>query len=48
VTWTDWLIGLAVAVVVAWLALVVALVIARPRGSVLREALRLLPDLVPC
>jgi len=46
VTWTDWLIGLAVAVVVAWLALVVALVIVRPRGSVLREALRLLPDLI--
>jgi uncharacterized membrane protein YkvA (DUF1232 family) len=30
----------------AWVALIVALVIARPRGGLLREALRLLPDLL--
>jgi uncharacterized membrane protein YkvA (DUF1232 family) len=34
------LIGLAI----AWLALVVALLLARPRGGLLREAVRLLPD----
>lgn len=28
----------------AWLALVVALVIVRPRGGLLREAMRILPD----
>jgi uncharacterized membrane protein YkvA (DUF1232 family) len=30
----------------AWVVLLVALVIARPRGGLLREALRLLPDLL--
>lgn len=44
--WWDLLIGVAAAVLVAWLALVVALLVARPRGSLLREALRLLPDVV--
>jgi uncharacterized membrane protein YkvA (DUF1232 family) len=42
--WWDLTIGLAVALVVAWLALVIALVVARPRGGLLREALRVLPD----
>lgn len=41
-----WLIGLVVALLVSWLALVVALVVARPRGDLLREAIRLLPDTV--
>ena len=45
-SWWDLLIGVAAAVLVAWLALVVALLVARPRGSLLREALRLLPDVV--
>ncbi|MEU6409219.1 DUF1232 domain-containing protein [Microbispora sp. NPDC046933] len=40
----DLLIGLAVALAVTWLALIGALAIARPRGGLLREALRLLPD----
>ncbi|WP_326835156.1 DUF1232 domain-containing protein [Amycolatopsis rhabdoformis] len=44
--WWDLLIGIGGAVVLAWLALVVVLIIARPRGSLLREALRVLPDLL--
>ncbi|WET82404.1 YkvA family protein [Amycolatopsis sp. QT-25] len=44
--WWDLLLGLAGALLVAWLALVVALVLARPRGGLLREALRLLPDVL--
>jgi len=44
--WWDLLIGIAAALLVAWLALVVVLLIARPRGSLLREALRLLPDVL--
>ena len=32
------------AIVTTWLALIVALLLARPKGSVLTEALRLLPD----
>jgi uncharacterized membrane protein YkvA (DUF1232 family) len=42
----DLLLGMAVALVVAWVALVLALVVARPRGRLLREALRLLPDVL--
>ena len=44
--WLDLLVGLAGALVLAWLALVVVLLAARPKGPVLAEALRLLPDLV--
>jgi len=36
----------AVALLVAWAALVVALVVARPKGALLGEAMRLLPDLL--
>ncbi|MDQ7802978.1 YkvA family protein [Amycolatopsis sp. A133] len=42
----DLLIGVAAALVLAWAALVVALVVVRPRGGLLREALRLLPDVL--
>ncbi|KAB8191154.1 DUF1232 domain-containing protein [Nonomuraea phyllanthi] len=42
----DLLIGLAVALLVTWLALIGALAIVRPRGGLLREALRLLPDVL--
>lgn len=42
----DLLIGVAIALLVAWIALVVVLVIIRPRDSLLREALRLLPDVL--
>lgn len=39
-------IGVVLALVLVWLVLVVALLIARPKGSMLRESLRLLPDLL--
>ena len=44
--WKDVLIGIGAAVVVSWLALVAALLLVRPKGNVLREALRILPDLI--
>ncbi|SEP53313.1 YkvA family protein [Amycolatopsis saalfeldensis] len=44
--WWDLLVGVVAAVLLAWLALVIVLVIARPRGGLLREALRVLPDVV--
>ncbi|MDE9365679.1 YkvA family protein [Luteipulveratus sp. YIM 133132] len=44
--WPDVLIGALVALAAAWLLLVLALVVVRPRGGLLREALRLLPDLL--
>jgi uncharacterized membrane protein YkvA (DUF1232 family) len=44
--WLDALIGMAVAVLISWLLLIVALLLLRPRGAVLAEAVRLLPDLL--
>lgn len=44
--WWDLVIGLAAALLLTWLALVVALLIARPRGHLLREALRVLSDVL--
>lgn len=44
--WWDLLIGVALGALVVWVALIVALVIVRPRGGMLREALRLLPDVL--
>lgn len=44
--WLDVMAGIAAAALVAWVALVLALVIVRPRGGLLREALRLLPDVL--
>ena len=44
--WRDLLIGLGAALVITWLALVVALLLIRPKGNVLRESLRILPDLI--
>jgi len=38
------LIGIAIALVVAWGILVLLLLRVRPKGSLLREALRILPD----
>jgi hypothetical protein len=35
--------GVAVALVACWLALVIALLVARPKGSLLAEAIRILP-----
>ncbi|EOD68641.1 YkvA family protein [Amycolatopsis vancoresmycina] len=42
----DLLIGAGAALLLAWLVLVAALVVVRPRGGLLREALRLLPDVL--
>ena len=44
--WWNLLIGVAGALLLAWLVLVVALILARPRGGLLREAMRLLPDVL--
>jgi uncharacterized membrane protein YkvA (DUF1232 family) len=44
--WWNLLIGSAAALLVPWLALVLTLIIARPRGGLLREALRVLPDVI--
>jgi uncharacterized membrane protein YkvA (DUF1232 family) len=44
--WLSTLIGLAIALVVVWLAFVIGLVVANPGANQLREALRLLPDLL--
>ena len=42
--WWDLAIGVGAALVLAWIALVIALAVLRPRGGLLREALRILPD----
>jgi uncharacterized membrane protein YkvA (DUF1232 family) len=42
--WWRTLIGIAVALLVAWGVLVIFLVLARPKGSLIQEAMRLLPD----
>ncbi|MET8764180.1 DUF1232 domain-containing protein [Lentzea sp. NPDC004782] len=44
--WWDLLIGIGAALLLSWIALVAALLVARPRGGLLREALRLLPDVL--
>ena len=44
--WSDGLIGIAAALLLAWLAFVIALAILRPRSGLLREALRVLPDVL--
>jgi uncharacterized membrane protein YkvA (DUF1232 family) len=40
------LIGIGAALLLVWLALLTALAVARPKGGLLKEALRLLPDLL--
>ena len=44
--WWDLLVGVAAALAVTWLALIVTLAIVRPRGGLVHEALRLLPDVL--
>ncbi len=44
--WIDVVVGAALTLLVTWLALVVALLVGRPRGKMLTESLRLLPDLL--
>ena len=42
--WWDLAIGVASALLLAWVAFVIVLAILRPRGGLLLEALRILPD----
>jgi uncharacterized membrane protein YkvA (DUF1232 family) len=44
--WWDLVIGVGAALALAWLALLIALVVVRPRGGLLREAVRVLPDVL--
>ena len=44
--WLDVIISVTAALLLSWLALIIALAIFRPKGSLLKEALRLLPDLL--
>jgi uncharacterized membrane protein YkvA (DUF1232 family) len=44
--WLDLLIGAASAVLLTWGCLVIVMLIARPRRELLREALRMIPDLL--
>ncbi|TDQ05666.1 YkvA family protein [Labedaea rhizosphaerae] len=44
--WAELVVGLVGALLLAWVALIVVLVWLRPRGGLLREALRVLPDLL--
>jgi uncharacterized membrane protein YkvA (DUF1232 family) len=44
--WLDLAIGIAAAVVSAWTVLIIALAILRPRAGLLREAIRILPDVL--
>lgn len=44
--WWDLVIGVTGTLLLTWLALVVVLIVVRPRGGLLTEALRLLPDVL--
>ena len=44
--WREILIALVAAIMLGWLVLVVALVIIRPKGNLVGESLRILPDLI--
>jgi uncharacterized membrane protein YkvA (DUF1232 family) len=44
--WWETLLGIGIALVAAWLALVTVLLLVKPKGSLLAEALRLLPDVL--
>jgi uncharacterized membrane protein YkvA (DUF1232 family) len=45
VVW-DILIGVGIGLAASWLALVIGLLLVRPQGSLLAEAVRILPDLL--
>ena len=45
-SWWNLALGVVAGLVLAWLALVIGLILVRPRGGLLREALRLLPDVI--
>ncbi|MEO3854853.1 DUF1232 domain-containing protein [Acrocarpospora sp. B8E8] len=42
----DILIGVLIAVAATWIVLIIGLAVVRPKGSLLTEALRILPDLL--
>jgi uncharacterized membrane protein YkvA (DUF1232 family) len=44
--WREVLVGVGIALVTCWLLLLVGLLLVRPRGGLLKEAVRVLPDLV--
>jgi len=44
--WLDLVLGLAAGLALAWLVLAIALLFVQPRGGLLREAMRLLPDVL--
>jgi uncharacterized membrane protein YkvA (DUF1232 family) len=44
--WWDVLLGIGIGVLASWTALALGMLLARPKGPLLREALRLLPDLL--
>ena len=44
--WAELLVGVIGALLLAWVALILVLACLRPRGGLLREALRVLPDLL--
>ncbi|MFJ9824289.1 YkvA family protein [Streptomyces sp. NPDC101160] len=44
--WWDILLAIGAGLLATWLALLIALLIVRPKGALLAEAMRLLPDLV--
>jgi uncharacterized membrane protein YkvA (DUF1232 family) len=44
--WLDVIIGVVAALLLTWLALIITLAIRRPKGDLLRESLRLFPDLL--
>ena len=43
---TDWIVGIVVAVVAIWMALLVAFWLLRPKGATVREILAVIPDLL--
>lgn len=45
-SWVSVAIGAVTGLVLAWLVLIAALAVARPRGGLLSEALRILPDVL--
>jgi hypothetical protein len=44
--WLDVIIAVVAALLLTWLALIITLAIRRPKGDLLKESLRLLPDLL--
>lgn len=44
--WLQILIGIGIALLASWLLLLIALIVIKPKGGLLTEALRILPDLI--